>query len=300
VIGVTLGQKLKNLRIEKDLTQKGLAEQLNVSFQTISKWENDENEPDITTLKTLTKIYGCSYDYLFEDGNKDNKTIDDESEIVLEQEKNKISTCCDCGKELLHNDIVHNIERRTSSGIKEMVTICDACFKKHEEEIDRRTQEVEDSMKAKPSDIKKDKGIFHKITDRNDKKPLIWAIIFGILSLVVTLIICLVNYESVGIVWTICAPLIIGYTFVSTIYCIFTASYVSDVFMEVSSWSIRFPGLIFSWNLDGFIWLIAMKILFLILGFLFGVAVFLLALGLSVILSVFSFVPLLIYNKTHY
>jgi len=70
--------------------------------------------------------------------------------------------------------------------------------------------------------------------------------------------------------------------------------------MEVASWSIRFPGLIFTWDLEGFMWLIAMKILFFVLGILIGVGVFLLALSLSALLSFFSFIPILIYNKTHY
>ncbi len=54
---MTLGQKLKKLRSDKNLTQKDLADQLHVTFQTISKWENDENEPDISTLKELAKLY---------------------------------------------------------------------------------------------------------------------------------------------------------------------------------------------------------------------------------------------------
>ena len=62
---MTLGQKLKKLRSDKNLTQKDLADQLHVTFQTISKWENDENEPDISTLKELAKLYECSIDYLF-------------------------------------------------------------------------------------------------------------------------------------------------------------------------------------------------------------------------------------------
>ena len=35
---MTLGQKIKKFRNEKKLTQKDIAEQLNVSFQTVSKW----------------------------------------------------------------------------------------------------------------------------------------------------------------------------------------------------------------------------------------------------------------------
>ena len=61
---MTLGQKIKKFRNEKHLTRKDLADQLNVSFQTVSKWENDENEPDIYTLKELSKTFNCSLDCL--------------------------------------------------------------------------------------------------------------------------------------------------------------------------------------------------------------------------------------------
>ena len=61
---MTLGQKIKKLRIEKGLTQKDLADQVHVTFQTVSKWEKDENEPDVSTLRELAKLFGCSMDYL--------------------------------------------------------------------------------------------------------------------------------------------------------------------------------------------------------------------------------------------
>ena len=48
---MTLGQKIKKLRIEKNLTQKDLADRLYVTFQTVSKWENDENEPGVKNEK---------------------------------------------------------------------------------------------------------------------------------------------------------------------------------------------------------------------------------------------------------
>ena len=69
---MTLGQKLKELRSLKGLTQKELADKLHVSFQTVSKWEKDENEPDIVTLKQLAKLFGCSVDSLL-GGNEEEK-----------------------------------------------------------------------------------------------------------------------------------------------------------------------------------------------------------------------------------
>ena len=301
VSAMTLGQKLKKLRTEKGLTQKDLADQLHVTFQTVSKWESDTNEPDFSTLKELSKILDCSIEYLFSDEEEPKVVVEEKPEpepIVVAPVKTKIGTCRDCGKELFDGDLVHTVERKSAGGTKEMVTVCDECFKKHEDEINRRAQEVEDSLK--PTQKKVGTGPFHKITDRNDSKPLIWSIIIGAIAFTITLISCIVNFSSIGIGWTIGGPILVGYFFLSTIYCIFTASFVSDVFMTVAGWSIRFPGLIFTWDLEGFMWLIAMKILFFVLGVLFGVFVFLLALSLSALLSFFSFVPLLIYNKTHY
>lgn len=301
---MTFGQKLKKLRIEANITQKGLADELHVTFQTISKWESDINEPDFSTLKAIAKIFQRPIEYFFDEEEKAAEVTEKVQNILVVEEaattKAKLGNCRDCGSELFDNDKIHIIERISSSGLKEMVTICDDCFNKHEQEIDRRVKEVKESMKSISRRKKVGTGPFHKITNRNDSKPLIWSIVIGIAVLIATLIICIVNYSSVGIGWTIGAPLLAGYGVTTTIYCIFTVSYVSEVFMSVAGWSIKFPGLIFTFDLDGIMWLIGMKILFGFLGILFGIGVFLFALGLSMILSFFSFVPLLIYNKTHY
>lgn len=301
---MTFGQKLKKLRIEANITQKDLADELHVTFQTISKWESDINEPDFSTLKAIAKVFQRPIEYFFDEEEQPAKVIkevhEDPSVVVVAPEKAKTGKCLDCGVELFENDKTHTIERKSSSGVKEMVTICDNCFNKHEEEINRRVKEVNDSIKPVTRTRKVGTGPFHKIINRNDSKPLIWSIIIGIVILAITLIICIVNYPSVGIGWTIGAPILVGYGFMATIYCIFTVSFVSDVFMSVAGWSIKFPGLIFTFDLDGIMWLIGMKILFGILGIILGIGVFLLALGLSMFLSFFYFIPLLIYNKTHY
>ena len=295
---MTLGQKIKKARTEANMTQKELADSLNVTFQTISKWENEATEPDLATLRSLAKILGCSLEYLVsEDEEKQEEKSKPES--LPNDSPKTIATCRDCNSPIREGDLYHNVERRSpSSGIKETVTICDSCFQRHEEEIEHRTKGIEESLAKKPE--QKKGGLFHKITDRNDKKPLIWAIIIGSLALIASLIIFLLNLETVGIGWAIGGPLLIGYAVLSTIYCIFTASYVSDIFMTVAGWSVRFPGIIFTWDFEGFMFLIAIKILFFVLGIMIGVGAFLLAIGLSALFSIFTFIPLLIYNKTHY
>ena len=289
---MTIGQKLKKLRSEKGITQKDLADQLRVTFQTISKWEKDENEPDLATISRLAKFYNVSTDYLLNDDEQNDTEKSIETTTV--PTKIQMGICLDCGKPIYHGDETHQLERATGAGVKEIVTICGDCFKKHEA-LNKEKEKL-----SKPAPKKVYTGPFHKITNRNDSKPLIWSIVIGVLAMIIALVVCIVNYNNVGIGWTIGAPIIIGYALTATIYCIFTASYISDVFMGIASWSIKFPGLIFTWDLDGFMWLIAMKILFAVLGVLVGIGVFLLALSLSAFLSVFSFIPLLIYNKTHY
>ena len=46
-----LNEKLKELRIRSNMSQEQLAEQLHVTRQTVSKWEQGINQPDIYTLK---------------------------------------------------------------------------------------------------------------------------------------------------------------------------------------------------------------------------------------------------------
>ena len=59
-------ENLKNLRIESNLSQKEIAEKLNVSFKTISHWESGYSEPCIDVLLKLKEILGVTYEDLFE------------------------------------------------------------------------------------------------------------------------------------------------------------------------------------------------------------------------------------------
>lgn len=59
------GERLKELRREKKLTQSELAKQLEVSGNTIYSWENDKQEPSMSTLVRLSEIFEVSLDFLF-------------------------------------------------------------------------------------------------------------------------------------------------------------------------------------------------------------------------------------------
>ncbi|MDE7268096.1 MAG: helix-turn-helix domain-containing protein [Lachnospiraceae bacterium] len=61
---MTLGQRLQNARKEAGLSQEELAEQLGVSRQAVSKWENDSGYPEMEKMIRLSQIYQVSLDYL--------------------------------------------------------------------------------------------------------------------------------------------------------------------------------------------------------------------------------------------
>lgn len=61
-----IGQRIKSLRIEKGVTQEELANHLGLSYQAISKWENNISAPDIQLLPLLSVYFGVTIDDLFE------------------------------------------------------------------------------------------------------------------------------------------------------------------------------------------------------------------------------------------
>ena len=61
---INVGQKLQMARNKQGLTQEQIAQQLQVSRQTISNWENNKSYPDIVSLITLSELYQISLDQL--------------------------------------------------------------------------------------------------------------------------------------------------------------------------------------------------------------------------------------------
>ena len=53
-----MGQKIKQLRYKAGLTQEQLAEQMGVSAQSVSKWENGSSEPSTMNLLAIAELYG--------------------------------------------------------------------------------------------------------------------------------------------------------------------------------------------------------------------------------------------------
>jgi len=67
---MNISEKIKKYRKAKNMTQEKLAQQLNISFQSVSKWENGQSEPDLETFAKLAKILGVSTDELLNVNNQ--------------------------------------------------------------------------------------------------------------------------------------------------------------------------------------------------------------------------------------
>ncbi len=65
IMAETMGQIIKKLRKERNLTQEELAEQLNLSAAAVSKWENNAAMPDISQVVPLAHLFGVPTDVLF-------------------------------------------------------------------------------------------------------------------------------------------------------------------------------------------------------------------------------------------
>ena len=64
---MNLGNNIKQLRQQKNMTQEQIAEKLGVTYQAVSKWETNANTPDISLLPAIASLLGVSIDALFAD-----------------------------------------------------------------------------------------------------------------------------------------------------------------------------------------------------------------------------------------
>ena len=64
---MTIGEKIAHLRIVNNISQDELAKMLNISRQSLSKWENDETQPQLESIKQICQLFKISADELIDD-----------------------------------------------------------------------------------------------------------------------------------------------------------------------------------------------------------------------------------------
>ncbi len=269
---MTLGEKLIQLRKEHNMTQADLGEKLNMTAQAISKWERNQAEPDILTLKRIATIFNISIDEL----------LNEEQEFVVAEEKEKypekaksdevLGFCANCGC----------IIKQDNFGMSSPKMLCSKCKDK--------LIKVAKAKKAAEEKQEQDK-VGHMCDKRG--KAIFWGVLGAALALIILTVVGIVDEEinsaALYAAW-------FGGTIVFS-YCLFSFiavmvigdSWVEEIVFWFLTRSVRWPGVIFSFDIDGFIFLIAVKVLFAILGAIIGFFMGLIGLALGCVLSPFAF-----------
>ena len=60
-----IGNKIKQIRVDNNLTQREFADIFGVTYQAVSKWENGKNLPDISIMKLICDKYNYNLDSKF-------------------------------------------------------------------------------------------------------------------------------------------------------------------------------------------------------------------------------------------
>ena len=76
------GEFIASLRKEKKLTQKELADKLNVTDKAISRWETGKGYPDVESLQNLSAFFGVSINELLAGEKAEIKSIEEISEEI--------------------------------------------------------------------------------------------------------------------------------------------------------------------------------------------------------------------------
>ena len=88
---MTLGERLTDLRKKKGLSQEEVAEKLNVTRQTVSKWELDQSTPDFDKIVPICKLYNITSEELLTGRKVDSNNDNMEYNLMTEEEINKKS-----------------------------------------------------------------------------------------------------------------------------------------------------------------------------------------------------------------
>lgn len=268
-----LGQTITEYRKKLSLTQKDLGEKLNVSPQAVSKWENGQAEPDASTIKKLCEIFKISTDELL--GNTppaDEVAVaaapaaPAEPQIIertVVEQKIINGYCEDCNKPVGPGEY---IVTRSGRGGHNQHIYCHDCNNKR----------IHASRVSEYCDYK-----------RQNKR----SVIFGpLIAAGVTLIFCIVFLVFVKLnpAW-VTGVLAVG-VFVG--WCAFGIqvfwedSIVPEIFFFFLK-SFKLPGVIFTLDLDGIIFLILVKVGGAILGAILSVILFLFGLIFTPVASIF-------------
>ena len=127
-----LGEKIKSLRKQKNISQEVFAGYLGVSFQAVSKWETGTTMPDVTMIPAIASFFGVSTDELFDfnlfetekqvseichEAYKYRSTDPARSESILRDGLQRFP-----GNDVILNNLLYTLDFQTRAG--EVINLC--------------------------------------------------------------------------------------------------------------------------------------------------------------------------------
>lgn len=269
------GKIIAQLRREHNMTQAELGAKLNVTYQAVSKWENDQSQPDFATMAQIAELFHVPLT-IFLSGEENETAV---ATAAAEGAEPVLGYCTVCG----------NAVRQDNVAQQRPVLICKDCV-----EADARRKE-EEARAAEQQKERQEQG--RKLANKRTRnRGLIWG---GVIALVVMILVAVFYAIGGGTAGAgIVAVLITGifiYTFVAQM---FWGGFVFETCLFGGK-IIGTPGIIFSFDLDGFIFLIVMKVIFALLKLFIFLITFVFFAIVSILLSPFTFVPALIRVSRH-
>lgn len=263
------GSKIAELRIAGKMTQAQLGAMLNVTSQAVSKWENGLSEPDIESIKKICEIFHITFDEFF--GAEPKQTTAAEAEPPKTEQNPVILAYC----EVCDKPMTNPKEYRVSivDGIQH--TTCLECAAKQDKAAqERKQQEFANQRKAQMNESR-----------RQMNKGLLWGILGGaILGAIMLAVGIALNDPLVYILGSVLGAYG-GYTFVAQLFWDNSVMTLFSFFFR----TLKLPGVIFTLDLDGLLFLIFVKVLGAIVSSLFTTLCFVAGVIVSVAYSMILF-----------
>ncbi|MBP3605156.1 MAG: helix-turn-helix transcriptional regulator [Clostridia bacterium] len=255
---MTLGQKLSAYRKVAGMTQQQLGELLNISAQAVSKWENDQAEPDLATVRALADIYKISVDTLLnaedvpvapadEGAHAEENERIEKSETVL-----PIGYCKNCGIAVGEENL----------GADTPVILCKKC---HEAEKLAKARETVAKQRAIEERQRQEQAVIAENRHKCKKRFILSTVIAAIAAV---LFLCI--YIGVSEEFNFFVALIGIYVVFAFASCLFYDCLVQEVVVNWFEKSFQAPGLIITLDMDGCLFYLGMKLIFWVIGLIFG------------------------------
>lgn len=266
-----IGENIRKYRIERNITQKELAERVYVTAQAVSRWENNEVEPSINTIIMLAEIFEVSVDELCGKEKPTAEPVVVNNYVYEEPIKQHLAVCEVCNKPIYESSDIVRLSGRGHNKV-----YCRSCFNTQQESLQQQA-------------VNRGKSRFIKS---------FWiAGIIAALWLIIALVILIPDKNVTGILVNVCISLGI-FTCVACI--VLSNNFIGDMILSIIEWGfVKMPGVIFELSLDGLLWLITVKLLLWIIQISISILVSIFAIILGCTLSLIVYPFALIKNIRH-